>query len=69
MSTASNGSVRVEILAREDCPSRGMAHSVVEKVVAETGVPAEIEVVEVESDDDAEAYRVPRLTDRARRRP
>jgi hypothetical protein len=35
-----------------------MALIVVERVVDETGIPAEIEVVEVESDDDAETYRV-----------
>jgi hypothetical protein len=50
--------VRIEILAREDCPNRGMAISVVEKVVHETGFPAEIEVVDMADDDDAEEYRV-----------
>ena len=54
----SSESVRIEILAREDCPHRGMALVVVERVVGETGIPAEIEVVEVESDSDAETYRV-----------
>ena len=54
----SNGSVRIEIFEREDCPHRGMALVVVERVVDETGIPAEIEVVEVESDSDAETYRV-----------
>ena len=58
VTTESNASVRVEILAREDCPHRGMALVVVERVVDETGIPAEIEVVEVESDSDAETYRV-----------
>ncbi len=53
----SNGSVPITILAREDCPNRAMALLVVERVVDETGIPAEIEVVEVESDDDAEGYR------------
>jgi hypothetical protein len=53
-----NGSVRIEILAREDCPNRGMALVVVERVVDETGIPAEIEVVEVEDDADAVEYRV-----------
>ena len=56
--TESNGSVRIEVLAREDCPNRGMALVVVERVVDETGIPADIEIVEVESDEDAEAYRV-----------
>jgi len=35
-----------------------MALIVVERVVDETGIPAEIEVVEVEDDDDAEEHRV-----------
>jgi hypothetical protein len=39
--------VRIEILARKDCDSVGMAIAVVERVVAETGVPAEIEVIDV----------------------
>jgi hypothetical protein len=53
----SNGSVLIEVIAREDCPNRGMALIVVERVVDETGIPAAIEVVEVESDEDAETYR------------
>jgi hypothetical protein len=56
--TEPNGSIRIEILAREDCPNRGMALAVVERVVDETGVPAEIEVVDVDSDEDAESYRM-----------
>lgn len=55
---ASEHSVRVEILAREDCPNRGMAITVVERVVDEMGVPAEIEIVEVADDEDAEEHRV-----------
>ena len=58
VTTDSNGSVRIEILAREDCPNRGMALVVVERVVDETGVPAEIEVVEVVSDEHAQEYRL-----------
>jgi hypothetical protein len=54
----SNGSVRIEVLAREDCPNRGMALVVVERVVDEIGIPVEIEVVDVETDSDAEEYRV-----------
>ena len=46
---STDGPVRIEILTRGDCENRGMALSVVERVVAETGVPAEIEVVEVET--------------------
>jgi hypothetical protein len=55
---ASNGAVLVEIVAREDCPNRDMALIVVERVVDEIGFPAEIAVVEVADDDDAEEYRV-----------
>jgi hypothetical protein len=54
----SNGGVRIEILAREDCPNRDMAIIVVERVVDETGVPADIQVVEVADDDDAAEHRV-----------
>jgi hypothetical protein len=36
------GSVRIEVLAREDCPNRGMAIVVVERVVDEIGIPVEI---------------------------
>ncbi len=53
-----NGSVRIEILAREDCPNRGMAITVVERVVDETGVPADIEIVDVVDDDDAQEHRI-----------
>ena len=57
MTNDSNGSVLIEVIAREDCPNRGMALVVVERVVDEVGIPAEIEVVEVASDEDAETYR------------
>ena len=59
MSTESHGPVRIEILARKDCPSRGMAIVVVEKVVAETGVPALIEVVDMTSEAHAQEYLLP----------
>ncbi len=57
MTIDSNGSVLIEVIAREDCPNRGMALVVVERVVDETGIPAAIEIVEVASDEDAETYR------------
>ena len=57
MSTASDGPVRIEILARKDCPSRGMAIAVVERVVEETGVPAHVEVVVMTSEADARERR------------
>ena len=50
MTKRSNG-VRVEILAREDCPNRDMAIIVVERVVDEIGVPADIQVVDVVDDE------------------
>ena len=59
MSTVSDGPVWIEILAREDCPGRGMAIAVVEKVVAETGVPARIEVVDMTSEAQAKERRLP----------
>ena len=59
MSTESHRPVRMEILARKDCPSRGMAIVVVEKVVAETGVPALIEVVDMTSEAHAQEYLLP----------
>jgi hypothetical protein len=58
MTVEADGSVRVAILAREDCPNRGMAIAVVERVVDETGIPAEIEVVELADAEEAEEYRV-----------
>ena len=57
MSTVPEGTVRIEILARKDCPSRGMAIAVVEKEVEETGVPARIEVVDMTSEVQARKRR------------
>lgn len=56
---SADGSVRIEILAREDCDSRGMAINVVERAVAETGVPAQVEVIDVGSLAQAELLRFP----------
>lgn len=50
---STDGPVRIEILARRDCDSRGMAIAIVERVVEETGVPAEVEVIEVATLADA----------------
>jgi hypothetical protein len=49
-----DGPVRISILAREDCDGRGMALAVVRQVLEETGVPAEVEVVDVATLSDAE---------------
>jgi hypothetical protein len=59
LSLASDEPVWIEILAREDCPSRGMAIAVVERVVAETGVSARIEVVDMTSEEQAQERRFP----------
>jgi hypothetical protein len=55
----SDGAVRVEVLARADCPTSGMALAVVERAVEETGVPAEIEVVEIGSHEEARDRLLP----------
>jgi hypothetical protein len=59
LSIASDEPVWIEILAREDCPGRGMAIAVVERAVAETGVHARIEVVDVTSEEQAYERRIP----------
>jgi hypothetical protein len=51
------GRIRVEILAREDCPNRGMAVLVVERAVERSGVDAELRVVEVRSEAQAKRRR------------
>ena len=48
-----DGPVRISILGRADCDNRGMAVVVVERVLDETGVPAEVEVVDVKTMKDA----------------
>jgi hypothetical protein len=49
--------VRIEILARKDCPSRGMAAVVVERVIAETGAPVHLEVVDITTQAEATERR------------
>ena len=54
--TGSTGEkIRVEVLAREDCPNRGMALLVVERALERSGVEADLEVVDVVSEE--QAYR------------
>jgi hypothetical protein len=48
------GPVRISILARADCDNCGMAVAVVERVLHQTGVPAEVEVVDVTTMKEAE---------------
>ena len=43
----SGRTVRVDILARRDCPSRELAISIVDEAIFGTGVPARVEVVDV----------------------
>lgn len=59
MTTESVDPVQIEILARKDCQSRGMAIAVVERVVEETGVPAEITIVDVTSEAQARKRLLP----------
>jgi hypothetical protein len=59
LSIASDEPVWIEILSRQDCPSRGMAIAVVERAVAETGVTARIEVVDMTSEEQAKERRFP----------
>lgn len=49
--------VRVEVLARRDCPNRGIAITLVERVVRETGVPARIELVDMTTESQARRRR------------
>ena len=57
MSTVPPRTVRVEVLARRDCPNRGIAITLVERVVGETGVPARIEVVDMSTESQAQRRR------------
>lgn len=57
MTVASEHSVRIEILARRDCPNRGMAQIVVERAIARSGVPVQLEVVEVKTEAQARKRR------------
>jgi hypothetical protein len=49
--------IRIEVLARTDCPNRGMALQVVERAIATSGVPVELEVVDVKSEAQAKRRR------------
>ncbi len=54
MTTEAARPVRVEILARKDCQCRGMARIVVERVIDELDIAAEVTVVEITSHAEAE---------------
>jgi hypothetical protein len=49
--------VRIEILARRDCPNRGMARIVVDRAIVESGVFVELETVDVKSEAQAKKRR------------
>jgi len=49
--------VRVEVLARRNCPNRGIAITLAERAVRETGIPARIEVVDMTTESQAQRRR------------
>ena len=53
MTTEAGRPVRVEILARSDCQSRGMARIVVERAIDELDISADVTVVEIASQAQA----------------
>lgn len=57
MSGVYGRAVRVEILARRDCPSRDLAISLVDDAIFATGVPARVEVIDVVTDEQARRRR------------
>ena len=58
MTTAPGRTVRVEILARRDCPSRDLAISLVDEAIFATGVPARVEMIDVVTEEQARRRRV-----------
>ena len=57
MSTVPARTVRVEVLARRDCPNRSIAITLVERAVRETGILARIEVVDMSTESQAQRRR------------
>jgi hypothetical protein len=51
--------MRVELLWWEGCPSYPETRADLERVLSEEGIAAEVEMVEVESDEQARAERFP----------
>jgi hypothetical protein len=49
--------VRVEVLARPDCPCRTLTIAIVERAVLETGVQARLEVIDITNEPQAERRR------------
>src|SRR5512137_2874889 len=52
-----NSVVRITFLYFEDCPSHEAALARLRQVVAEQGVQAEIEIVKIETDEQAQSRR------------
>ena len=57
MNTPSGPPVRIEILARRDCPNRGMAQLVVERAIERSGIAVEVETVDVKTEAQAQRWR------------
>ena len=57
MNTVPARTVRVEVLARRNCPNRGIAITLAERAVRETGIPARIEVVDMTTESQAQRRR------------
>ena len=49
--------IRIEVLSRTDCPNRGMAITIVERAIRETGVSARLDLVEITNEPQAEFQR------------
>jgi hypothetical protein len=49
--------VEIAFLYYEDCPSHEMALERLRQIIAEEGIPAEIEIVKVETDEQAQQLR------------
>lgn len=58
MTAPTNGTIRVEVLARSDCPNRGMALQVVARAVERSGVAADVQIVDVRTESEARRLRV-----------
>jgi hypothetical protein len=57
MKTTAGPPVRIEILARRDCPNRGMARIVVDRAISSSGVPVEVSTVDVKTEAQAKKWR------------
>ena len=53
MSATPGRAVRVEILARRDCPARELAISLVDEAIFATGVPARVQIIDVVTEEQA----------------